>query len=485
MASIESVIGWLSPSWALERQRKRALAAAFKGYYEGAKYRRSNDGWITPSTSANSEVASGLVMLRDRARDLVRNNPYASRIVDVWLMHLIGDGITHVAETGDEALNKLLQERWMQWADSGECDADGQLDYYGQQQLAARTMVESGECLIRMRTRRMSDGLAVPLQMQVLEPDFLDHTKNEQLNNGGVILMGVQFSPLGRREGYWLWRNHPGENLFAWQRASYFVPAEQIIHLYRKTRPGQVRGVTWLHAAIAKLRDLDDYHEALLLKAKIEACLTVIISGSDKNLTVGKAERIENQNVETLSPGSVIRTMADEDVHVVNPSNGGSHEAYTRQFEQNIAVASGITYDQLTGDLRGANFASLRAGKIEFRRDLSQRQWQLMVPMMCEPVWRAFCDMGAAAGYWREGPHGVKCIPPRNEPINPKTDSDAELADLEAGLESWSTTVSKRGYDPMQLAERIKSDDEMLRGKGLERIIPSTAKASPPTDAGV
>ena len=278
MASLESVIASFAPGWAANRARKRAEGAMWRAAYEGAKYRRSNDGWLTPSTSANSEVAPALVMLRDRARDLVRNNPYAARIVDVWLMHLVGDGIMTVAATDDDALNERLQLSFNRWAEDGECDADGQLDYYGQQQLVGRTTVEAGECLVRKRVRRVSDGLAVPLQLQVLEPDFLDHTKNEMVNKGGVVMMGVQFDALGRREGYWLWRNHPGDNLFAWQRESYFVPADQILHVYRKTRPGQVRGVTWLHAVISKMRDLDDYHEALLMKAKIEACLSLIIN---------------------------------------------------------------------------------------------------------------------------------------------------------------------------------------------------------------
>jgi capsid protein len=32
------------------------------------------------------------------------------------------------------------------------------------------------------------------------------------------------------------------------------------------------------------------------------------------------------------------------------------------------AVGTGLTYDQVAGDLTQANYSSLRAGKIEFRR---------------------------------------------------------------------------------------------------------------------
>ena len=46
-------------------------------------------------------------------------------------------------------------------------DADGLLDFYGQQAQAGRTGREGGECFGRLRDRRVEDGLTVPLQVQV------------------------------------------------------------------------------------------------------------------------------------------------------------------------------------------------------------------------------------------------------------------------------------------------------------------------------
>ena len=58
------------------------------------------------------------------------------------------------------------------------CDADGRLDFAGIQKQALRTVVESGEVLVRRRIRRPEDGLPIPLQLQVLEPDHLDATRD-------------------------------------------------------------------------------------------------------------------------------------------------------------------------------------------------------------------------------------------------------------------------------------------------------------------
>jgi len=66
-----------------------------------------------------------------------------------------------------------------------------------------------GECIVRFRQRRPGDGIDVPFQLQVLEPDYLDHNKTLSLDTG-TIIEGVQFDKIGRRVAYWMFGNHPG-----------------------------------------------------------------------------------------------------------------------------------------------------------------------------------------------------------------------------------------------------------------------------------
>jgi capsid protein len=47
---------------------------------------------------------------------------------------------------------------------------------------------------------------------------------------------------------------------------------------------------------------------------------------------------------------------------------GVSDTAFARRALEASAVGTGLTYDQVAGDLTQANYSSLRAGKIEFRR---------------------------------------------------------------------------------------------------------------------
>ncbi len=85
-------------------------------------------------------------------------------------------------------------------------------------------MIEAGEVLVRRRLRRSSDGLAVPLQLQVLEADFLDATKSGGLGKRRLV-QGIEFDAIGRRRAYWLHAEHPGDAYGALQNGLQSRPA--------------------------------------------------------------------------------------------------------------------------------------------------------------------------------------------------------------------------------------------------------------------
>ena len=176
--------------------------------YDGAARGRRTEGWRAPGSSADTEIGVAGALLRDRMRDLVRNHPHAAKAVAVLVNNIIGAGIMPRAASGDDTLDRKVDALFERW--TAECDADGQLDFYGLQTLICREMVEAGEVLVRRRLRRSSDGLPVPLQLQVLEADFLDATKSGVLG-AGRLLQGIEFDPVGKRRAYWLHAEHPGD----------------------------------------------------------------------------------------------------------------------------------------------------------------------------------------------------------------------------------------------------------------------------------
>lgn len=479
MNMLDRAIGWFSPSAGLSRVRARAAMEMVRSY-DGAKTGRRTDGWTTGGTSANAEIAPALSLLRSRSRDLLRNNPYAVKARQAFVGNAIGTGIT-----AKFAANADLWARWI----GGECDADGQHDFFGLQMLAAMTEFESGECLIRLRWRRPDDGLAVPLQLQVLEPDYLDTLKNEALPNGGWIMHGVEFDALGRRVGYWLYDQHPGDNApFLRGLTSRRIPATDILHLYRKERPGQVRGVPRLAPVMLKMRDTDDYEEAELVRKGIEACFAAIVTnqaGDDTTPITGGLTDASGRTVESMAAGMVYYAKPGQDIKFGSPAAVGGYGEFIRQQLHAIAAGAGLTYELLTGDLSMVNYSSYRAGVLEFRRAVEQYQWITFIPMFCAPVAAAFQRAALLQRGSRAG--DVEWTTPKWDWVDPVKDVAGELLEVAAGLKSWQEAVRRRGMDPDTVLAQTKEDQQKFKDAGvaiqIDKLALGAAAAAAPAES--
>src|SRR6185295_12242827 len=153
MNALDKVIGYFSPEQAYRRARFRLAIETFA--YEGAKSGRRTDGWIAAGGDANTEIGASLTALRNRSRDLLRNNPYASKAIAELVGNTVGTGIVPQAKTGIPALDKIIDGEWPYFAEN--CDPGGQLDFYGMQALVVRTTAESGDGIIRFRSRLHKD----------------------------------------------------------------------------------------------------------------------------------------------------------------------------------------------------------------------------------------------------------------------------------------------------------------------------------------
>jgi lambda family phage portal protein len=226
---------------------------AVQPIYEAGSQSRRAYGWQSQTVSPNAAVLSTLATLRDRSRTATRNNGIAKGAIDKLVTNIIGTGIKPMSQAADPTIRKAIQALWTKWTD--ESDADGLLDFYGQQAQAVRGFLDAGDDYIRLRSRLPGDGLSVPLQLQVLEPELSPYTYN--LVTGTTrIRAGIEFDAIGRRVAYWFHPSRPGD-LFDYDPSQLRrVPAESVIHLYDPLRAGQLRGVPHLTQALVKLNEL-------------------------------------------------------------------------------------------------------------------------------------------------------------------------------------------------------------------------------------
>lgn len=470
---IDKVVSVFSPERGAKRIRARIAQTLMMRGYEGANVGRNTDGWVTGTSSADSEIYRAGARLRERSRDLVRNDPYALKAVDVLISNIIGEGIMPRPKTGDAEKDKKIREAFDQWA-RNECDADGQLDFYGIQALMVGEMIEGGDAVVRRRLRPSKDGLQVPLQLQVLEAEQLDGMRNGPVAGSNTpnafTIQGVEFNLIGQRTGYWLFPYHPGSN-FVDPRAtlqSRWVPAEDIVHLYEKRRT-QARGVPWCHSVITKHRSFGDYDEAELIRKKIEASVAGFVTSTDEeDESIGpQVVDADGNIIEHFEPGIIAYLRGGKDIKFNSPATTGGYAEYTTVQLRAIAAGWRVPYELISNDLTNVNYSSIRAGIIEFRRQCRRWQWQTVISMALDPIWDWWCESAFAAGIIDQPRIPVRWDPPKFDFISPAEEADAEMTELRAGTRSFPEIVAAKGRDPVEVLDEIEKWNDELDRRGI------------------
>lgn len=456
--------------------------------YDAASTGRRAKGWVTTKDGPNSLIYSNGELMRDRARDVVRKSPSARGAIESYTSNAIGTGITPLSQHKDPAIREQIHTAWNRW--TRRSDFDDMLDFYGQQALSFRAMMEAGESLFRFRIAPKEMRMRIPLQLELLEADHLPlniwPTSLGQIPEGHTVKSGVEFDAAGRRVAYHLFVQHPYETVFftLQARVTTRVPASDIIHLYRPLRPKQIRGETWLTAVMTKLWDLDRYDDSELNRKALVSALTGFITGAADN---GDGSPLPSdgqpdpnaplsQVATELETGTFLDLDPGESVTFANPPDvGGQYETFFRQQLRLIARGIGLTYEMLTGDLTGVNYSSIRAGLIEFRRLCEQIQHQIFIHKVCDRVYREWLRVGVLSGgldlpMYMVDPEqyeDIKWTPPGWPWVDPLKDTTASILAINNGLTSRSTVVNESGENVEQVDRENAADRERERELGI------------------
>lgn len=450
--------------------------------YPAAGQGRRARAWFAPQLSANEATLANARTLRNRARAGVRGDGYARTAVDRLVANIVGTGMTPESKAPDKAFRARLHELWLDWTD--ESDADGVLEFYGQQALAVRAWLEGGEVFIRLRDRLPGDALTVPLQLQLLEPELVPIEHNA-IAGPRRIRAGIELDAIGRRAAYWMWRSRPAEGLDVDQSELVRVPAERVLHLYDPLRPGQLRGTTTLTQALIRLYEIDAYDDATVVRQKIAALFAGFITrtagpaNEDVDPLTGQPiERDENGTaLMPLEPALLQELRPGENVEFTDPPDASGYGEFMRSALMGAAVAADVPYEVLTGDLRNVNDRTVRVILNEFRRRVEQRQHHIVAFQFCRPIWEAWFDAALLAGAleippgydqdprpWRR----VEWVAAAWPYLNPVQDIEAYKTSVRSGVMTLGEVVKEtRGRSLEEVLKERKAELELLDELGI------------------
>lgn len=478
MGVLDNFISWLSPTWGLQRELARQTLVSMQGRaYEAAAHGRRTNNWRVSHTSPTTEAGSQLHTLRARSREMVRNNHWASRAVTVIANNTIGTGIrpaiTVGGGKGKKATETKVKAAWNVWADSSGCDFDGRLNFYGLQNMIMRAVAEGGECLIV----KQIDAENQRLQLRVLEGDYIDTSKHSAgafYGDGTFDFYGVRFNAKGQRTGVWVYDRHPEFGNYS----STLYGEKDVIHVFEVLRAGQARGVPMGVAGFVRLRDMNDYEDAQLLRQKVAACFSVFVQ---QNATGRPSEAGDTDKFERVEPAMINYLAPGESITFGNPPPVEGYEAYTRQVLRGIAAAYNISYEALTNDLSNVNFSSGRMGWLEFHRNVSKWQRDIMQPAL-EKVFGWFTQI-LALSQGTKDTVVAEWTAPRREMIDPVKETNGMVAQIRAGLKSYAEAVRELGYDPEDTLEEVAEFYAQIDTLGLKLTTDLRAQLQPDNTA--
>ncbi|WP_036992235.1 phage portal protein [Metapseudomonas furukawaii] len=478
-------------------RRIRHTSARIRASYEGAGQGRRSQAWDAPEAALNTVAIPALPTLRKRSRAAVRNDPYAFSAISRRVSSLIGAGITPRSRIADKALRERVNQLWEDWTD--ESDADDRTDFYGQQALIARMVEESGECFVRLRYRRPEDGLSVPLQLQVLAPEFVPLDRNFTTRRGNVVRAGIEFDQVGKRVAYWMYKSHPGDPRAAGANYNQLnrVPADQVLHIFEPLEGGQLRGIPRLAPVLLRLKALDNYDDAVLFRQEVSNLFAGFIT-KPRGDGPPQLDPITGQPVQKdadgvpmvgLEPGTMQELMDGEEVTFSDPPDAGNtYVDFMRQQLQAVAAGVDLPYELLTGDMGDISDRVLRVLLNEFRRRIEQLQFSVYVYQLCRPVRAAWLDAAWLSGALdlpdftarRREYLRTRWVPQGWAYLHPVQDVQGKLLEIKGGLASRSEHVLRTGYDAQQIDEENAEDNARAKELGLEYTT-DTQPAGEPT----
>lgn len=171
--------------------------------------------------------------------------------------------------------------------------------------------------------------------------------------------------------------------------------------------------------------------------------------------------------VEKFEPGMFVVAHGGKDVKFNAPAITSNYDTYKRSMLHTIAAGFRVPYAILSGDLSQVNYSSSKIGLEGFRRLISAVQWQMVIPMICEPVWRWFIEAAYLAGHIDTTDIPVEWTPPRFYSADPARDVAATIAEVRAGFKSPQEAISERGWNPDDVLREIAEFNKKLDALGI------------------
>lgn len=478
---------------------KNKPTKVMKRQYAAANTSRLFSDFFDSNRSADSELYPVIRRMRNRSRDLARNNEYVKRYLDLLKNNVVGDRgfslqVKAINVTGelDQQGNQAVEDAFRRWSKLGHCTVDGKASFIDVQKMVMEGLARDGEVfIIKHRSASFHDSFA----LEFIEPDRVDEQKNEKAVNGNDIRMGIELDKFRRPVAYYVLNHHPGDydyTSLSKTTSHTRVPADRVIHIYMPLRAGQTRGEPWTASALPAIKQLDGFREAAVINARIGASKMGFFTSPQGDGFVAD-EMNGNIPVMSAEPGSFHQLPDGVGFTAFEPAfPSNEFDDFHKSVLKGIASGLGVSYTSLSNDLESTSYSSIRQGALE-ERDQYKNLQRFFIDHVIRPIYESWLESAMEMGSFgiplRQYQRFSEASEFRGRAwqwVDPQKEMTAAIMGMKNGVLSLQDVASNYGKDTEELLAQIQRDKALMEQFGVSYALePYAATLSPVPPEGM
>lgn len=453
---VDDLVGVFSPATAYRRKAYRMAYDVIDGHRTRKK--RTDLG----GTADSHLTDSALYELRERCRELCRNNPIAKGLLQTERNGVIGSTTMVQARSSDTGWNAAAEQMFKEKMVDSPCDVTGRWNFH-------KILREA-----YLSYRRDGDAAIIFLDdyLQAVEGDQIGSPYGKNEAKHFDVVNGVAFSKKTKRLiGYYI--GQPSKWGYIKLDSYKKYKAENVQHIFNPDRFSFSRGEPALTSAIDAIDKLTGYIDAELVAAKVNACFSMFISRKDnfgvsEGFTGGISSTGEDEDgnkLEKLQPGTIMYGKVGEEATGIGQQRPGSlFDPFVTKMLAIIGRPLCMPLMLVTLDYSGATFMNARIAYQKAHEMWTDEQ-NIVVKPCVSRIWRWFIqrmiDAGELTDIKEKFYHEVMCN--RWPYVDPLKEALADKRQLENQTITRTIICARQGTEFGYIAAQRSDEEKKLK----------------------
>jgi lambda family phage portal protein len=427
-----------------------------------------------------------------------RTDVWARRAIQVLSSYIVGQGIKPypIIKMANGTIAKTptdkLASDWERFNDQGMRNGSQQITMYQGQDLEFRTIAVYGNALSNVIAAKPGSWLRYA--MQIIKPTRLDFSKDNyfdgnsyQMQGKTKIVHGIEINDFGEAVNFWLMGYNKPFSADKMKIAYYPIETEAYM------------GLPWLTPSLGNIYDNQQIFEDKMKQSRIGSRLGYKINKKDQDAFEAAIDSVsangENEYID-LDYQGFVSTEGEITPIKLDDSLKESFLPLLRGNLIALGVGMGFSYQLLTTDLEGSNFASSQTNALNdnrffrtvfkwYTKTVLQRryeqfvEWEILQGKIPGVTYQNFLDdpWYYTQCYW---------LPIDGEQwVDPLKDAKATELLYNLGQITYQEICATGGKDYKTVLKQLAKEQEEMKALGLDNLLPGNNKKGNNVDAQI